>query len=213
MQRKHDNCQYYSPSHKLLSIVIVKIFNLILNLFLTQFSPFEPELAPNCIFFGRKGQGESQTTKVKMTSRINSDYEFHTKKLFSSPIFLGLQMTGPFSCPEFNYDTQIHFPYFPVFFCQRRERKDAEFQLRERKRSLTMISATKKAKISVNGFHFKRVVLPRCLFSFSLLEEAYLTTRIFLGRVDFNFLSYCFGFFETMNRFVKVFWVFSRCFE
>ena len=45
---------------------------------------------------------------------------------------------------------------------------------------LTMIPATKKVEVGVNGFHFMRVFVLRCFVSFSFPEEAYLTARMFL---------------------------------
>jgi hypothetical protein len=44
-----------------------------------------------------------------------------------------------------------------------------------------MIHATKTFEIGVNEFHFMRVILLGCSFSFSLPEEGGLTVIIFLG--------------------------------
>ena len=78
-----------------------------------------------------------------------------------------------------------------------------EFLCTEKKLSLTMmmITATKIVKIIVNEFYFMREVSHRCLFLFSLPEEANLTIRIFFLLFN-SFLDY---FFYAMDRIIMVF--------
>jgi hypothetical protein len=70
------------------------------------------------------------------------------------------------------------FDIFQLFFVEE-EREDTQFWFK--KMVVNDDSDHQKVEISVNGFHFMRVVLPRCFFFFSLLDEANLTKRMFLG--------------------------------
>ena len=68
------------------------------------------------------------------------------------------------------------------------------------------ISATKKVEIGVNSFHFMRVVLFRCFFSFSLPKETDLTVEMFLS-------SSWFWFFMSMIGLSRCFEYFFWCFR
>ena len=53
---------------------------------------------------------------MKRICKIDSDFKFHTKSLFWSPISFSLQMI--------NFGIKVYFPYFSVlFFCKREERE------------------------------------------------------------------------------------------
>jgi len=53
---------------------------------------------------------------MKIISKINGNFEFYTKKFILILVFYGLYVIGFFSYRKFNFDANVHFFYFLVFF-------------------------------------------------------------------------------------------------
>jgi len=138
---------------------------------------------------------------------------FMQKSYFGPLYFFGLQVIGFFIFQKFNFDIKVYFPRFHSFFFVKRERESRQISVKRKILIIDNDSNHQMVETSVIGFHLMSGILHRCFFFFYFPEKTNLIMRMFLDSGWFWFIKLFFSWFlEVMDRFIKMFKVFSKCF-